>query len=189
MTTRDVDAMAQFIRSMLAFIRSQACGGSAFNAAAEHIAEQVAEQVERWLATQPADATEAQKLPPLPDPDGYCTMTPAGSVIVPPQDFAKHNAYAIFTAAQLRAYACEAVAAALAAPAASGMTDAARQRAVETIMTEAQVFASAWALVGGRFDDGSGMDAANEAKDELRRVVASVINDLDRAAKKEGGAV
>jgi Lar family restriction alleviation protein len=45
-----------FKRELLAFIRAQACGGSAFNSAAEHIAE----QVERWLATQPADATGAR---------------------------------------------------------------------------------------------------------------------------------
>ena len=33
--------------------------------------------------------TDATKLPPLPEPDGYVAMTPRGSVIVPPQDFAK----------------------------------------------------------------------------------------------------
>lgn len=45
----------------------------------------------------------------LPEPDGYVAMSPNGSIIVPPRDFAKHNAYAVFTAGQVR----EAIAAAL----------------------------------------------------------------------------
>ena len=56
--------------------------------------------------------TDATKLPPLPEPDGYVAMTPRGSVIVPPQDFAKHNAYAVFSGAQVRAYTEGAIAAA-----------------------------------------------------------------------------
>ena len=43
-------------------------------------------------------------------------------------------------------------------------------------MEQAQVFASAWSLVGGRFDGGSAMDDAEEAKSELRVMVASLAN-------------
>jgi hypothetical protein len=39
------------------------------------------------------------------------------------------------------------------------------------IMTQAQVFASAWSLVGGCFDSGSGLEDAEEAKAELRAMV------------------
>jgi len=56
------------------------------------------EQARRW-------AEEVK----LPEPDGYVAMSPNGSIIVPPRDFAKHNAYAVFTARQVR----EAIAAAL----------------------------------------------------------------------------
>ena len=48
--------------------------------------------------------------------------------------------------------------------------------AVETIMSEAQIFASAWAFVDGPFDQGQGMDEANEAKDQLRLVVQRVLS-------------
>jgi hypothetical protein len=40
---------------------------------------------------------------PLPEPDGYAVLTPTGTIIVSPADFARHNAYAVFTAEQLRA--------------------------------------------------------------------------------------
>ena len=46
--------------------------------------------------------------------------------------------------------------------------------ATAEVMEQAQVFASAWSLVGGRFDSGSALDDANEAKDELRRMVQSL---------------
>ena len=42
---------------------------------------------------------------------------------------------------------------------------------VDAVMEQAQVFASAWSLVGGRFDDGSGMEVAEEAKAELRAML------------------
>jgi hypothetical protein len=41
----------------------------------------------------------------------------------------------------------------------------------EKIMEQAQVFASAWSLVGGRFDSGGGFDDAQHAKNELRQMV------------------
>lgn len=46
--------------------------------------------------------------------------------------------------------------------------------ATAAIMEQAQVFASAWALVGGKFDSGSGLDDANLEKDELRQMVSSL---------------
>ena len=52
-----------------------------------------------------------------------------------------------------------------------------RELAAETlqhVMEQAQVFASAWALVGGRFDTGSAMDDAEEAKSDLRTMVQSL---------------
>lgn len=51
----------------------------------------------------------------------------------------------------------------------------AEDKYVEQIMEQAQVFASAWSLVGGRFDFGNALDDANEAKDELRALVARAI--------------
>jgi ribA/ribD-fused uncharacterized protein len=41
---------------------------------------------------------------PMPEPDGYAAMTPGGTVIVPPARFKDYNAYAVFTADQLRTY-------------------------------------------------------------------------------------
>lgn len=46
--------------------------------------------------------------------------------------------------------------------------------AVREVMEQAQVFASTWATVGGRFDTGHAMEDAEEAKDELRRMVQSL---------------
>lgn len=50
-----------------------------------------------------------------------------------------------------------------------------RHQAVDQIMEQAQVFASAWALVGGRFDFGDALDDVHEAKEELREMVCSAI--------------
>ena len=41
----------------------------------------------------------------------------------------------------------------------------------ETVMEQAQVYASAWSLVGGQFDDGSMLGTANEEKAALRALV------------------
>lgn len=54
------------------------------------------------------------------------------------------------------------------------MTDEQCQ-AFDQIMEQAQVFASAWALVGGRFDSGDALDDAHEAKEELSKMVARAI--------------
>ena len=46
---------------------------------------------------------------------------------------------------------------------------------LQEIMTQAQVFASAWSLVGGRFDGGNAMDEAEVAKNELHQMVAEAL--------------
>jgi hypothetical protein len=46
---------------------------------------------------------------------------------------------------------------------------------VENILEQAQVFASAWALVGGRFDGGNAMDDAEVAKNNLRQMVLEAL--------------
>ena len=48
------------------------------------------------------------------------------------------------------------------------------QEAADQVMEQAQVFASAWALVGGRFDSGNALEDAEEAKSELRTLVRSL---------------
>jgi hypothetical protein len=48
------------------------------------------------------------------------------------------------------------------------------QEAVGQIMEQAQVFASAWSLVGGRFDSGNAMSDADDAKAELHTMVRSL---------------
>ena len=42
---------------------------------------------------------------------------------------------------------------------------------VDRVMEQAQVFASAWSLVGGRFDTGDGLALAEAEKAALRRLV------------------
>lgn len=46
---------------------------------------------------------------------------------------------------------------------------------VEQIMEQAQVFASAWALVGGPFDAGDQLEAAELEKDLLGAMVAHAL--------------
>lgn len=46
---------------------------------------------------------------------------------------------------------------------------------VEQIMEQAQVFASAWALVGGPFDAGDQLEAAEFEKDLLTAMVAHAL--------------
>ena len=47
----------------------------------------------------------------------------------------------------------------------------------EKIMEQAQVFASAWSVVGGPFDGGDAMEVATQEKDELRRMVLRMLRD------------
>jgi len=44
---------------------------------------------------------------------------------------------------------------------------------IDSVMEQAQVFASAWSLVGGRFDLGNGLEDAEQAKAELRAMLAT----------------
>lgn len=44
---------------------------------------------------------------------------------------------------------------------------------VDSVMTQAQVFASAWALVGSRFDSGNEMENAEQQKKELRAMLTT----------------
>lgn len=43
---------------------------------------------------------------------------------------------------------------------------------VDSLMTKIQEFASTWAVSGGRFDDGTAMDRAEEAREEIRAILA-----------------
>lgn len=45
---------------------------------------------------------------------------------------------------------------------------------VDEIMAQARVFASAWSLVGGRFDNGNMLTDAEEAKAELRQMIEAI---------------
>ena len=49
----------------------------------------------------------------------------------------------------------------------------------EQIMTQVQVFASAWALVGGRFDNGDMLETANEEKAELKTAIEALVQERD----------
>lgn len=42
---------------------------------------------------------------------------------------------------------------------------------ISSVMDQAQVFASAWSLVGGPFDNGDALEHADEAKEELREML------------------
>jgi hypothetical protein len=44
---------------------------------------------------------------------------------------------------------------------------------VDSVMEQAQVFASAWSLVGSRFDSGNGLENAEEEKKALRAMLAT----------------
>lgn len=57
--------------------------------------------------------------------------------------------------------------------------------AIEQIMEHAQVFASAWSLVGGRFDLGNAMEDAEQAKIELRTMVASLAREAAHNIKEQ----
>ena len=45
---------------------------------------------------------------------------------------------------------------------------------VEKLMEQAQVFASAWSLVGGMFDSGDQLEQAEEEKERLRKLAESI---------------
>lgn len=58
----------------------------------------------------------------------------------------------------------------------------------EKIMEQAQVFASAWSVVGGPFDGGDAMEVATQEKDELRRMVGALAAERDATAAKLAAA-
>jgi hypothetical protein len=49
-------------------------------------------------------------------------------------------------------------------------------KVVDELMSQAQVFASAWSLVGGRFDHGNLIEEAEEAKAELRKMIEDALS-------------
>jgi hypothetical protein len=64
-----------------------------------------------------------------------------------------------------------------------------RNKATEDkLMEQAQVFASAWSLIGGQFDDGSMHDSSLKEKEELRSMIAGSISTacVDVDEKKAG---
>lgn len=46
---------------------------------------------------------------------------------------------------------------------------------IDEIMTQIQEFASSWSLVGGRFDDGSMLEVADDAKANIRKLIAAAM--------------
>lgn len=58
------------------------------------------------------------------------------------------------------------------------------------LMKQAQVFASAWSLVGGRFDSGNCLEEAEAAKAELREMIhAALASQATTGAATTGGGV
>lgn len=51
---------------------------------------------------------------------------------------------------------------------------------IDEIMSDVQSFASTWALVGGRFDDGSMHNTAEAQSAELRNLIAAALADARR---------
>ena len=49
---------------------------------------------------------------------------------------------------------------------------------VDKLMSQAQTFASAWSLVGTRFDNGDGITCAEEEKEILREMITTEISKL-----------
>lgn len=49
----------------------------------------------------------------------------------------------------------------------------------ESLMEQAQVFASAWSLIGGPFDCGDGLDNAEQARTELAEAVDAIVRQRD----------
>lgn len=50
----------------------------------------------------------------------------------------------------------------------------------DSLMEQAQVFASWWSIVGGPFDDGYSMEGAVRAKAELAEIVGEVVQQRDQ---------
>lgn len=56
----------------------------------------------------------------------------------------------------------------------------------ETLLEQAQVFASAWSLVGGPFDSGNALEEANEAKEELALMLEEFTSNAQLKEVAEG---
>lgn len=65
------------------------------------------------------------------------------------------------------------------------MTDKA-EISIETLMEQAQVFASAWSLVGGPFDSGNALENAEDAKEELREMLEQFCSRFELKEIAEG---
>lgn len=50
---------------------------------------------------------------------------------------------------------------------------------IDSVMSQAQVFASAWSLVGGPFDNGDALENAEEAKEELREMLEEFFSNAE----------
>ncbi|MFG5864432.1 host nuclease inhibitor protein [Metapseudomonas sp. CR1201] len=57
---------------------------------------------------------------------------------------------------------------------------------VESIMSQAQVFASAWSLIDGPFDSGNALENAEEAKEELREMLEQFCSQVELKEIAEG---
>lgn len=57
------------------------------------------------------------------------------------------------------------------------------EKVVNEIMEQAQVFASMYSLVGGRFDDGTKMQQADEEKAELRKMIEDVLKSFENISR------
>lgn len=74
------------------------------------------------------------------------------------------------------------------------MSEIADRVTLGEIMEQAQVFASAWSLLGSRFDDGSKLRLSQDEKDNLEVMVGMLVNeailsDRERCAKIPEGWV
>lgn len=50
--------------------------------------------------------------------------------------------------------------------------------AIQQMMDQAQVFASAWSMVGGQFDFGNALEDAEQAREDMRGLVTTLVNGL-----------
>jgi len=56
-----------------------------------------------------------------------------------------------------------------------------KEALINSLMEQAQVFASAWSLVGSQFDGGNAMDDAEDAKAELRQMIEEALAQPEEA--------
>lgn len=57
---------------------------------------------------------------------------------------------------------------------------------IESLMEQAQVFASAWSLVGGQFDQGDQLEAANDEKELLQELLEDFQEQVKVAGREPG---